>query len=55
MPHPISPASSRRWKYRKEIETIGRVVAVIHPIPAQPMTVHLNFYEGKLPESAAGS
>jgi transcriptional regulator with XRE-family HTH domain len=29
VPHPLSPASSRRWKYRKEIETIGRVVAVI--------------------------
>ena len=29
VPHPLSPASSRRWKYRKEVETIGRVVAVI--------------------------
>ena len=29
VPHPLSPASSRRWKYRKEIETIGRVVAVV--------------------------
>jgi hypothetical protein len=25
IPHPFSPASSRRWRYRKEIETIGRV------------------------------
>jgi hypothetical protein len=25
IPHPLSPASSRRWRYRKEIETIGRV------------------------------
>ncbi len=25
VPHPLSPASSRRWRYRKEIETIGRV------------------------------
>jgi transcriptional regulator with XRE-family HTH domain len=29
VPHSLSPASSRRWKYRKEIETIGRVVAII--------------------------
>jgi transcriptional regulator with XRE-family HTH domain len=28
VPHPLSTASTRRWKYRKEIETIGRVVAV---------------------------
>jgi transcriptional regulator with XRE-family HTH domain len=29
VPHPLSPASSRRWQYRKEVEVIGRVVAVI--------------------------
>jgi hypothetical protein len=28
IPHPLSPASSRRWRYRKEIESIGRVVLV---------------------------
>jgi hypothetical protein len=28
IPHPLSPASSRRWRYRKEIETIGRVIQV---------------------------
>jgi transcriptional regulator with XRE-family HTH domain len=28
MPHPLSPASSRRWRYRKEIEIIGRVTFV---------------------------
>jgi transcriptional regulator with XRE-family HTH domain len=28
IPHPLSPASSRRWKYGKEIENLGRVVAV---------------------------
>ncbi len=28
IPHPLSPASSRRWKYRTEIETIGRVIVV---------------------------
>jgi hypothetical protein len=28
MPHPLSPGSSRRWKYRTEIENIGRVIAV---------------------------
>jgi transcriptional regulator with XRE-family HTH domain len=27
VPHPLSPASSRRWRYRKEIENLGRVVA----------------------------
>jgi Helix-turn-helix domain len=28
IPHPLSPATSRRWRYRKEIETIGRVTFV---------------------------
>jgi transcriptional regulator with XRE-family HTH domain len=28
IPHPLSPASSQRWKYRTEIENLGRVVAV---------------------------
>jgi transcriptional regulator with XRE-family HTH domain len=28
VPHPLSPASSRRWKYRTEIENMGRVVGV---------------------------
>jgi transcriptional regulator with XRE-family HTH domain len=28
IPHPLSPASSRRWKYRSEIETLGRVIVV---------------------------
>jgi transcriptional regulator with XRE-family HTH domain len=28
IPHPLSPASSRRWKYRTEIESIGRVIVV---------------------------
>ena len=28
IPHPLSPASSRRWKYRTEIENMGRVVRV---------------------------
>jgi hypothetical protein len=28
IPHPLSAASSRRWRYRKEIETIGRVTFV---------------------------
>jgi len=27
IPHPLSPVSSRRWKYRKEIEILGRVFA----------------------------
>jgi transcriptional regulator with XRE-family HTH domain len=26
--HPLSPLSSRRWKYHEEIEIVGRVVAV---------------------------
>jgi transcriptional regulator with XRE-family HTH domain len=26
IPHPLSQASSRRWKYRTEIESLGRVV-----------------------------
>jgi transcriptional regulator with XRE-family HTH domain len=28
VPHPLSPASSRRWKYRTEIENLGRVIVV---------------------------
>jgi hypothetical protein len=28
VPHPLSPASSRRWRYRKEIENLGRVTFV---------------------------
>ena len=28
LPHPLSPASSRRWKYRTEIENLGRVIVV---------------------------
>jgi hypothetical protein len=28
IPHPLSPASSRRWRYPKEIESIGRVTFV---------------------------
>jgi transcriptional regulator with XRE-family HTH domain len=28
IPHPLSPAPSRRWKYRTEIENLGRVVVV---------------------------
>jgi hypothetical protein len=25
IPHPLSPASSQRWRYRKQPESIGRV------------------------------
>jgi transcriptional regulator with XRE-family HTH domain len=28
IPHPLSPASSRRWKYWTEIENVGRVIVV---------------------------
>jgi transcriptional regulator with XRE-family HTH domain len=28
IPHPLSPATSRRWKYHTEIENVGRVIAV---------------------------
>lgn len=28
IPHPLSHASSQRWRYRKEVEVIGQVVAV---------------------------
>ncbi len=28
IPHPLSPASSRRWRYRKDIENLGRVIFV---------------------------
>jgi transcriptional regulator with XRE-family HTH domain len=29
IPHPLSPASSRRWKYRTEVENLGRVIALV--------------------------
>jgi hypothetical protein len=32
IPHPLSPIPSRRWKYRTDIETVGRVVAVTVPL-----------------------
>jgi transcriptional regulator with XRE-family HTH domain len=31
IPHPLSPASSRRWKYQTEIENVWRVVSVAIP------------------------
>jgi len=33
IPHPLSPASSRRWKYRTEIEGLGRVALVAIRLP----------------------
>jgi transcriptional regulator with XRE-family HTH domain len=32
IPHPLSPVPPRRWKYRTEIENMGRVVAVTVPL-----------------------
>jgi hypothetical protein len=32
IPQPLSPASSRRWKYRTEIENMRRVVDVAIPL-----------------------
>jgi hypothetical protein len=32
IPHPLSPASSRRWKYWTEIGNLGRVIAVAIPL-----------------------
>ena len=29
IPHPLSPASSRRWKYPTEVENLGRVISVV--------------------------
>jgi transcriptional regulator with XRE-family HTH domain len=29
IPHPLSPAPSRRWKYRTEVENLGRVMSVV--------------------------
>ena len=29
IPHPLSPATSRRWRYREEIENLGRVISVV--------------------------
>jgi transcriptional regulator with XRE-family HTH domain len=34
IPHPLSPAPSRSWRYRKEVENLGRVVAAIFRQPA---------------------
>ncbi len=32
IPHLLSPAPSRRWRYRTEIESIGRVIVVAIPL-----------------------
>jgi transcriptional regulator with XRE-family HTH domain len=32
-PHPLSPALSSRWRYRKEVECIGRVILVAMRLP----------------------
>jgi transcriptional regulator with XRE-family HTH domain len=32
IPHSLSPAPSRRWRYRTEIESIGRVIMVTIPL-----------------------
>jgi hypothetical protein len=32
IPHLLSPAPSRRWRYRTEIESIGRVIMVAIPL-----------------------
>src|ERR1700722_7675453 len=32
IPHSLSPAPSRRWRYRTEIESIGRVIMVAIPL-----------------------
>jgi hypothetical protein len=29
IPHPLSPASSRRWKHGTEVENLGRVMSVV--------------------------
>jgi hypothetical protein len=29
IPHPLSPAPSRRWKYGTEVEILGRVMSVV--------------------------
>jgi transcriptional regulator with XRE-family HTH domain len=29
IPHPLSPASSRRWKYGTEVENLGRVMSIV--------------------------
>jgi hypothetical protein len=31
IPHPLSPVPARSWKYRTEIENVGRVVAISVP------------------------
>jgi transcriptional regulator with XRE-family HTH domain len=33
IPHPLSPALTSRWRYRKEVECIGRVVLVAMRLP----------------------
>jgi hypothetical protein len=37
VPHPLSPTPSRRWKYRTEIENLGRVVAVAIQLTELPV------------------
>ena len=51
VPHLLSPAPSRRWRYRTEIENIGRVVTVAIPLvsglfPRSSTAAHASQHEG---------
>ena len=38
VPHSLSYASGKRWKYRKEVEVVGRIAAVLVRLETPPMT-----------------
>jgi hypothetical protein len=38
IPHPRSPASSRRWKFGTEVENLGRVTSVVTQVGRMDLT-----------------
>ena len=47
LPHPLSPAPSRSWKYRKEVVIMGRVVAVNIRVTPNNLTPSLPAQSGE--------
>ena len=43
--HPLSPASSRRWRYRTEIENLGRVTSVVIRLAFHEFNRSMKFME----------
>jgi transcriptional regulator with XRE-family HTH domain len=46
IPHPLSPASSRRWRYRTEIENVGRVISLGHSVGGMNFSTRCGHRQG---------